>query len=442
MCDLDAKKKLAATSLFGGLSADFGAKNGYSSALPNRLAPVAAGGISCQIESEVYNLAYPVDRALAGPLRDRLKQFPVVALLGPRQCGKTWLAKRLVQETERAVYLDLERPSDLARLQDPEAFFALHSDALICLDEIQRAPDLFATIRSDVDVCECAGRFLILGSASRDLLRQSAESLAGRIAYLELAPFRLDEVTAGQGDDVLRRLWLRGGFPRSYLAATDAEAAVWLDEFVRMFLERDLPQLAGRVDVGLVGRLWRMLAHVHGGMLNASALGSALGVSAPTVRAWLDLLEKAFVVRLLQPFEANLGKRLVKTPRVYLRDVGLLHSLLGVRDHDALLGHPSYGASWEGLVLEHAIAALPDYIPSFYRTRAGAEMDLVLEQGHRRVLVECKASSAPKVTRGFWTALDDLKPDAAFVVAPVAEAYPLGRGAMVVPLAGLAARLR
>jgi predicted AAA+ superfamily ATPase len=277
------------------------------------------------------------------------------------------------------------------------------------------------------------GQFLLLGSASRDLLRQTSETLAGRIAYLELTPFLASELPSGDAG-VLPRLWLRGGFPRSFLAGSDSSSNAWRESFVRTFLERDIPQLGFNVPAAMLHRLWRMVAHLHGQTLNSSQLGAALGISHPTIRSYLDLLTQTFMLRLLEPFASNTKKRLVKSPKVYLRDAGILHSMLQVDTLDDLLAHPTCGASWEGLVIENAIAALPGWQPSFYRTADGAEIDLILERGRRRLAVECKASTAPVVSRGFWNALDDLSIAEAWVVAPVAEPYPLRAGVTVAPL--------
>lgn len=383
-------------------------------------------------------------RAIQSQVDARLADFPVVAVLGPRQCGKTTLIRETVGRHPGVVYLDLERPSDLAKLRDPELFFNLHrtqgTASLFCLDEIQRAPEIFPLLRSLVDEDRRNGQFLLLGSASRDLLRQTSESLAGRIAHLELTPFLASEIP---GDDpgALPRLWVRGGFPRSFLAASDESSRAWRESFVLTFLERDLPQLGLNVPAAMLHRLWRMLAHIHGQTLNSSQLGGALGVSHPTIRSYLDLLTQTFMVRLLEPFATNTKKRIVKSPKVYLRDSGILHTLLQIDRLDDLLAHPGYGESWEGLVIENVIAALPRWQPSFYRTADGAEIDLVLERGQRRLAIECKASTAPKVSRGFWSALDDLGIEEAWVVAPVTEAYPLRAGVKVTPLRVLLDRL-
>jgi predicted AAA+ superfamily ATPase len=385
-----------------------------------------------------------VPRAIQEQVEARLADFPVVAVLGPRQCGKTTLIRETVASHPGVVYLDLERPSDLGKLRDPELFFNLQRlegpASLFCLDEIQRAPELFPVLRSLVDEDRRNGQFLLLGSASRDLLRQTSESLAGRIAYLELTPFLASEIP--QDDPgALTRLWVRGGFPLSFLAAGDESSRIWRESFMLTFLERDLPQLGFNVPAATLHRLWRMLAHLHGQTLNSSQLGAALGVSHTTVRSYLDLLTQTFMLRLLEPFATNTKKRLVKSPKVYLRDSGILHTLLQIDRLDDLLAHPVCGESWEGLVIENVVAALPRWQPSFYRTKAGAEIDLVLERGRRKLAIECKASTAPVVSRGFWSALDDLGIEEAWVIAPVTEPYPLRAGVTVAPLRVFLGRL-
>ena len=383
-----------------------------------------------------------VPRSLEADVHEKLRQNPVVAIVGPRQCGKTTLARRVLDGLESAVYLDLERPSDAARLSDPEAFFALHTNDTVCLDEVQRVPDPFPALRAIVDSNTRHGQVLVLGSASPELLRQSSETLAGRVSFVELTPFLLPELLAAEPPGGIDRLWLRGGFPRSALAASDSVSAAWREDFVRTFLERDIPQLRARIPVPRLASFWRMCAHEHGQLLNGARLGASLGVNAHTIRAYLELLEATFMLRLLPPLEANVEKRLVKSPKVFLRDTGILHSLLGVVSPDDLLGHPCRGTSWEGLVLENAAAAFPGWRCSFFRTRAGAELDLVLERGTRRIGVECKASSSPSLTRGFWSALDDLEIQEAYVVAPVGSPYPLRRGVAALPLGELLSSAR
>jgi uncharacterized protein len=379
-------------------------------------------------------------RRLEAEIVEALHHFPAVALLGPRQCGKTTLAKALVGQRPGAVYLDLERPSDRRRLSDPELYFrglrSAGESPLVCLDEIQRVPEIFPVLRSVLDEEARPGQLLMLGSASPELLRQSSESLAGRLACLELTPFLAGEVALDTAAD-LDRYWFRGGFPRSFLAATTAASGLWRESFVRTFLERDIAQLGFDIPPESLRRLWTMLAHLHGQVLNTARLGAALGVSHTTARRYVDLLVSTYMVRLLPPLEANAGKRLVKSPKVYLRDTGILHCLLEIDDHSALLGHPVRGASWEGLVIENAIASHPGWAPHFYRTSHGAELDLVLTRGNRRIAIECKATVAPDPTAGFWNALKDVEPDETTIVSPIlGSGYPLRAGVRVVGLRG------
>ncbi len=333
----------------------------------------------------------------------------------------------------RVAYLDLEDPTDAAKLQDPMAYLALHPDTLICLDEIQRVPELFAVLRGVIDREDRNGMFLLLGSASRDLLQQSSESLAGRVSYLELGPFLTDEIVDTEYDSE-SRLWVRGGFPRSFLAADERASVEWRQNFVQTFLERDIGMLGFKISPANLGRLWRMCAHLHGALLNAAKLSGSLGVSAPTARSYIDILTSTFMLRSLEPYEANLKKRLVKSPKIYLRDSGILHSLLGIDSHEALLGHPTLGSSYEGFVIENLISHARGYMPSFYRSARGAELDLVLQKGSKTIAFEVKASSTPTVQRGFWNAIEDIQPDEVCVIGPVEEAYPLAGGVMVRPL--------
>ncbi len=398
----------------------------------------------------MHNGSLPRARFLA--VEADLAAFPAVTLLGPRQCGKTTLARAIAEahraRGENVVTLDLERPSDLARLADPEAFLRRHAGAHVCVDEVQRRPELFPVLRSLIDEERRPGRFLLLGSASPTLLRQASESLAGRVAQHELAPFSYPEVVA-PGHVSLEQLWLRGGFPESVLASSEAGSFRWREEFVRTFLEQDIPQLGFRVPASVLGRFWQMCAHLQGQVQNLSALGRSMGTTHTAARHYLDMLEQTFVLRTLPPLEANLGKRLVKSPKMYLRDSGLLHALLDLDSYDALAGHPVFGASWEGFVVEQVLLAMQGtrWRASYYRTASGDELDLVLERPAmrgakaRRVAIECKASSAPAVTRGFWTALRDLQIQEAWVVAPVREGFPLGEGAECLPLGEALGRL-
>ncbi len=369
-----------------------------------------------------------IKRDLYGKVTTSLGYFPVTAILGPRQCGKTTLAKNCVASVPDALYLDLELPSDRAKLMgDPEAFLRRHQGHIVCLDEIQRAPDIFQILRSLCDETGKPGQFLVLGSASPDLLRQTSETLAGRIAYLELSPFTETEVGAEHQD----ALWLRGGFPKSYLAPSDETSRMWLESFIMTFLERDLPQLGIRIPSITMRRFWEMCAHLHGDLWNHEKIASSLGVTGKTAGHYLAVLEQAYMLRRLPPYSGNLKKRLVKSPRVFLRDSGLLHRLLRIDTLDALSSHPVRGASWEGYVISQIAAAVPDADLSFYRTSAGAEIDLVVKQGQRLTAIEIKATSSPRMERGFWSALDDIKPDQAWVAAPVKEAFPLGHNVMV-----------
>ena len=382
-----------------------------------------------------------IGRHLAGTVKRRLQNNPAVAILGPRQCGKTTLAGQIVKKFSQSVYLDLENPADLAKLSDPLAFFSLHNEDLVCLDEIQRAPELFSILRGIIDKRARNAQFLILGSAGRDLIRQSSESLAGRIAYLDLTPFLFSELEAAQKDDI-RELWLRGGFPRSYLAQDLDISFEWRQDFIQTFLERDIGMLGFRMQPARLGRFWKMCAHIHGSLLNASKLADSLGVSSHTVRSYIDLLAHTFMLRVLLPDASNLKKRLVKSPKIYIRDSGILHALLDIRTHDDLLSHPILGASFEGFAMENILAFAKNYEPSFYRTSAGAEIDLILRRGRRTLAFELKSSSVPRVSKGFWNALEDIAPDEAYVVAPVKESYPMKGDVMVSPLQEIIAKLQ
>jgi predicted AAA+ superfamily ATPase len=368
--------------------------------------------------------------------------MPAVALTGPRQVGKTTLSLEIAAE-DNAVYLDLESETDRARLAEPELYFADHADELVILDEIQRTPGIFETLRGVIDrgrrEGKGTGRFLQLGSAAIDLLAQSSETLAGRVALVELAPLDLTEVGAEQSDE----LWVKGGFPPSFLAAGDEESLRWRTDFIRTYLERDIPQLGPRVPAETLRRLWTMLAHSQGGLLNASNLARGLGVSGVTVGHYLDLMVDLLLVRRLQPRLANVGKRLVRSPKVYVRDSGLVHALLGLVNKEAVLGHPIAGASWEGLVIENAIAVAGGRAePSFYRTSSGAEVDLVLSwRDGREWAIEVKRSAAPKLERGTRAALEDLQPERSFVVYPGSERYRLASGVEAIGLAELCAEL-
>jgi len=392
-----------------------------------------------------------IARKIAELVRERLRTTPAVILLGPRQVGKTTLARAIGAEWgDKAVYLDLERDADRRRLSDADAYLRAQHGRLVILDEIHRMPGLFQELRGIIDdrraAGDRAGHFLLLGSASLELQQQASESLAGRVSYLELTPVLADELSASGatpsvGDHA--RLWVRGGFPESLLAASDDDSFTWRLDFIRSYLERDVPMFAPRVPRETVGRLWGMLAHAHGTPLNKTRLAGSLEVSSPTVGRYVDLLTDLLLVRRLAPWSGNIGKRLVRAPKVYVRDSGILHALLGLSTLEALLSHPVAGASWEGFVIEQLIAAAgPARIPLYFRTEKGAEADLVFEHaGVVDTVVEIKRSSAPVVSKGFHIACDDLSPRAAYVVHGGIESWPVGNGVMAVPLAEMVRRL-
>lgn len=376
-------------------------------------------------------------RTLARPahvreVRDRLRGSPVVALLGARQVGKTTLARTLAAARRGPTHVfDLEDRDDLAALAEPKAALA-PLRGLVVLDEIQRLPDLFRTLRVLADRPRTPARFLVLGSASPELLRQSSESLAGRIAFHELGPFALDEVGAAHAD----RLWLRGGFPRSYLAADDASSVQWRRDFARTFLERDLPQLGVTIPAETLARFWAMLAHCHGQVFNGSEIGRAFGVAHTTVGRWLDLLCATYMVRMLRPWHENLSKRQVKTPKVYLTDTGILHQLLDIVAPEQLLRHPRCGASWESFTMETVIRRLGARRDQcyFWATHASAELDLLVVAGDRRLGFEFKRTSAPTVTPSMRIALDSLRLERLDVIHSGARTFPMGERIRAVPL--------
>jgi uncharacterized protein len=365
-------------------------------------------------------------RRLSVRLNHLLSHSPAVVLLGPRQVGKTTLALE-ISETRPSVYLDLEDEDERVKLSNPVRYFADHERDLVILDEVHRVPELFQRLRGVIDRGRRQGakngRFLLLGSAAMDLLRQSGESLAGRISYLELGPFDALEVAPGATET----LWVRGGFPRSFLAEDDALSMEWRRDFIRTYLERDVPQFGSRISAETLRRFWTMMAHNQAQMLNAANLARALGVDGKTIAGYLDLLVDLLLVRRLPAWHHNAGKRLVKSPKVYVRDSGTAHALLGIRDKEALLGHPVVGQTWESFVTESLIAVAPDGTEAhYYRTSGGAEIDLVLTlPGGKLWAVEIKRSSAPKVERGFHSACADLKPSKRFVVYPGEERFSL-----------------
>lgn len=386
-----------------------------------------------------------IERIALHQLHAALKRQAAAALIGPRQVGKTTLAFSIADGVD-SVYLDLEDAGDRAKLENPVLYLDAHKDRLVILDEIHRVPELFATLRGVIDrgrrEGRRTGRFLILGSAAIDLLKQSSETLAGRIALVRLGPFNALEV--GGGSEKTRALWVRGGFPDSYLAADDEQSFLLRRDFIRTYLERDVPMFGPRIPAETLERLWTMLAHNQGEPLNASGLASGLGVSPQTVTRYIDLLCDLLLVRRLPPCHANTTKRLRKSPKLYVRDSGLVHALLRLPDYDAVAGHPVVGRSWEGFIIENLLSVLPETATaSHYRTAAGAEVDLVLDlDEHQRWAVEIKRGREPRLSKGFHHAREDLKPTLSFVVYGGEERYPMAEGVEAIGLVGLMHEVR
>jgi uncharacterized protein len=372
-----------------------------------------------------------INRKKESELISSLVDYPVTAIIGARQTGKSTLARYLMKQLNQYVYLDLENPEDLAKLQDPKAYFDLHSDKTICIDEVQRKKELFPIIRSVVDRTGRNGQFLILGSASPDLLRQSSESLAGRINYHELTPFLINEL---EQLSTLQNYMNRGGFPKSILARDDELSFDWRLNFIRTFLERDILNFGFDVPPEHMNRLWKMLAHINGQLLNYSQLGNSLGVSHTTIKNHIEILNKTYMIRILKPYHGNLKKRLIKTPKVYIKDPGILNTLLNLHSFEDIFSHPVYGSVWENIVTEHILHNTKYWEPFFYRTSNGNEIDLILMKGTKKIAIECKNTSSPKVSQGFYAAISELEIDKAFIAAPVNEEYPVKNDVMVTPL--------
>lgn len=364
-------------------------------------------------------------RYIQSLIEEYMEIFPAVGILGPRQVGKTTLVKNLSWGKNK-IYLDLEKASDRAKLSDAELFLTNHQDSTVILDEIQLMPELFAELRSSIDEDRRPGRFILLGSASPDLIRSSADSLAGRIGYIELTPFTLEEVLAEE----MERLWMRGGYPLSFLASTERISNLWRENFIKTYIERDLGLLGLNTDPKLVERFWIMLAHVQGSLWNGDSFARALGITRPTVTRYLEFLEGSFMVRILQPYHRNVKKRLVKSPKVYIRDTGLLHALVGVKSYDELINQLLIGASWETFVIEQVINVLGlDYQYYFYRTHQGAECDLLLvKSGKVEWAIEIKNTLSPKISKGFLISMEDTKAANGAVISRVKEGYPLKEG--------------
>ena len=378
-----------------------------------------------------------IQREAQSHISNLLRTFPAVAILGPRQVGKTTLAHLLAAEiSPEPIYLDLETASDLAKLNEPELYFENNEDRTIILDEIQRVPEIFATLRGIIDRRKRAGKksgqFLILGSASLDLLQQSSESLAGRIAYAKLSGLKATEIRADDTD----LLWLRGGFPSSFLSENEMDSFQWRQSFISTYLERDIPQFGFRIPSFTLRQFWTMIAHVQGGILNLSKLAGNLGVSVPTVSRYLDLLDDLFLVRKLAPWSSNIGKRLIRSPKVYIRDSGLTHALLKIKDFDELISHPVLGESWEGYIIENLVSSLPEWVSFyFYRTSAGAEIDLIIEINQKKIVaIEIKRSLSPSLTKGFIIGCEDIKATHKYFVYPGKEKFPLSKDVSAIPL--------
>lgn len=388
-------------------------------------------------------IAMMIEREIFSKLLERLAAFPAVALLGPRQVGKTTLAMQVARQIS-SVYLDLESPEDLSKLTDPQSYLRLHENKLVILDEVQRIPHLFQVLRGLVDEGKRKGltttRFLLLGSASVELIKQSSESLAGRIAYLELPCLNLNEC----GKTETNKLWVRGGFPNSFLASTDGDSYIWRENFIRTYLERDIPQLGPRIPAETLRRFWTMLAHNQGTLLNSAQLARNLAVDGKTVARYLDLMVDLLLLRLLPPWHNNAGKRLVKSPKIFIRDSGLVHALLRIIDHEDLLSHPVVGSSWEGLVIENIISSLAEGSSyHFYRTSSGAEIDLLLcTPGNKVYAIEIKRSVAPKIEKGFYVACNDLEIKNKYIVYPGHDQYFIGDQVKVISLSGMLSELR
>ena len=382
-----------------------------------------------------------IQRRVEKKVEEALKRSAAVALMGPRQVGKTTIALN-ISDTSTAVYLDLENTLDLQKIRDITAFHWENRDSLIIMDEVQRVPEIFTSLRGIIDKERRRGhkygQFLFLGSASMDLLRQSSESLAGRITYLELQGVDALEFGANTPEK-LNQLWLRGGFPESLLAGSDKDSLSWRRDFIRTYLERDIPLLGPRIPAVTLERFWTMLAHVQGGMTNASQLAKSLEVSSTTISRYLDLMVDLLLVRRLQPWAQNVGKRLVKAPKVYIRDSGITHALLNLQNYNDLLGHPVAGGSWEGFVIENILSVAPDHvIPFYYRTSNGAEIDLVLEfSSKEKWAIEIKRNSAPTLSKGFYIAQQDIQPNKSFVVYAGQDKFPMAGNITAISLAGI-----
>lgn len=379
-----------------------------------------------------------IKRRIEKILKETLQRSPSVAMIGPRQVGKTTIALN-ISETTPSIYLDLENRLDLEKVRDISAFHIDNRDKLLILDEVQRLPEVFAPLRGIIDKerrrGNKTGQFLFLGSASIELLQQSSESLAGRIAYIELFPIDVLEYTENSPGK-LNELWLRGGFPESLLAQSDKDSIEWRNNFIKTYLERDIPQLGPRIPAETLERFWTMLAHNQGTVLNAAHLGRNLNVSGVTIGRYLDLMSDLLLIRRLKPWTFNIGKRLIRSPKVYVRDSGITHALLNISTYNDLLGHPVVGGSWEGFVIENIMSVVPSRVrPFYYGTPGGAEIDLILEFSSRvKWAIEIKRSSSPSISKGFYIARDDIKPQKSYVVYSGKDTFSLGEGITAISL--------
>lgn len=355
----------------------------------------------------------------------------VTAIIGARQVGKTTLAKQICKKYKKVIYLDLEKKTDFDLLENAESYLDLNKDVdLFCIDEIQLKPNLFSTLRSFVDENKSI-KFLILGSATPNLLRQTSQTLAGRIFYHTLTPFQYLEINSSNN---LNDYHLKGGFPKSLLTKSNKNSYLWRQNFITTFLEKDLQTFGIFISSKNIHRLWIMLAHLNGQLLNYNMLSKSMGIDTKTVRRYIDILNQTFMVRLLEPYYINIKKRLIKSPKIYLKDTGILHTLLQIKDYPSLYANPNFGASWEALVIENIINKNKDFESFFYRTSDGSEIDLVLISGLKVIAIEIKSNSVPKVKKGFWTAIKDIKATKSFIIAPVKQVYPYKNGVMVYPL--------
>jgi len=379
----------------------------------------------------MHKLQTYIKRRLESEIYKRMSIFPAVLILGSRQCGKSTLVKMITAEREDYRCLDLQNIADLNKISEPQLFFEANKEKVICFDEIQQAPNLFSALRSEIDSDRRLGRFLLLGSASQELIQKSSETLAGRIGIVELSPFSIDELLLFEPQTDIKTYWNRGGYPDSFLAFNDEASTIWREDFIKTYVQRDIPQLGIQIPALQMRRFMTLCAHQTGQLLNSSKMGESFGIAHTTIRRYIDLLEQTFLVRVLMPYDHNEKKRLVKSPKMYIRDVGILHQLLQIKDYNDLLGNPVFGASWESLVVENICSIFSDCRFSFYRSASGDEMDLIIQKSNTIIAIECKASVAPQVTKGFWNVISSVLPQKTFIVAPIAGYYPIKENVFV-----------